>query len=198
MVVDEMLSSGPVENIVELIESRHFPEDTFLLLERQPDEVVDETDKKARQNLLRFTHLYPLEDVIPDIQRATSGRVFQEGFELRWEKLDQGYQAVYVGEERKIPVLKQDNEALKGVTRKSEANRYYLFGTKLDTRRLQELGLEEDCRYFAEVRVPRLLRYPIETDALRVQLLVREYVDDATGQVQLFRFQGLREAEEKA
>ncbi len=78
------------------------------------------------------------------------------------------------------------------------ATPYYLFGTKLDARRRQELGLEEDRGYFAEVRVPRLLRYPVKTNALRVQLHVSEYVDEKTGQVQLFRFQDLREAEEKA
>lgn len=202
MVVDEMLSSGPVGDIVELIEACNFPENAFLLLERLPDEVIDEADRKARRNLLRFDHLYPLNDEVKaEIKRASSGRVFQENFELRWERLDQGNQAVYLGEERKIPGLEPDTEVLQGVTRKNKTTPYYLFGTKLDARRQQELGLEEDSGFFAEVRIPRLLRYPIKTDARRVQLHVNEYVDEKTGEVQLFRFQKLepaKEVEEKA
>ena len=207
MVVDEMLSSGLVGDIADLIEACHFPEDAFLLIERQPDEVIKEKDKLARWNLLRFTHLYSRQDeskaihdeIRAEIKRSTSGRIFQENFELRWERLDHRYQVVYLGEERKILGLEPNKEVLKNVTRKSEARRYYLFGTKLDARKLQDLGLKEGSGYFAEVRVPRLLHYPIETDAMRVQLHVCEYVDDKTGQVQLFRFQKpAKEVEGKA
>ncbi len=48
---------------------------------------------------------------------------------------------------------------------------------------------EPDKDYYAEVRIPRLLRYPELTEKpRRVQLAVREYTDEKTGRVQLFRF----------
>jgi hypothetical protein len=199
MVVDEVLSFGLVGDIVELIEACDFPEKTLLLIECQPDRVIDEADRVARRDLLRFERLYPIENVRAEIKRATSGRVFSENFELRWERLDQGFQAVYLGERREIPGLEPDKEQiLQHLTKKDEASRYYLFGTKLDTGKMHDPDLRGASGYFAEVRVPRLLRYPIETEKQRVQLHVREYVDTETGEVQLFRFQNLREAEEKA
>jgi hypothetical protein len=39
------------------------------------------------------------------------------------------------------------------------------------------------------------LRYPAPEGAVRVQLAVCEYVDEATSKVELFRFQGLKAAE---
>jgi hypothetical protein len=196
MVIDEILSAGTVKNIAELIEACNFPQDTLLLIERQPDQVISEKDKQKRRNLLRFAYLHQVGKV--EIQHATSGRVFQRDFELRWEKSDQGYQVVYLGVERRIAGLEPDKVVLQEVTRSSEPRHYYLFGTKLDTEKLQGPDLKGASGYFAEVRIPRLLQYPVSENAGRVKLSVREYTDDGTGQVQLFRFQGLKEVKEQA
>ena len=75
-------------------------------------------------------------------------------------------------------------------------------GELLDTTRLTSMGLEGDgekepISYYAEVRIPRLLRYPAPAKARRVRLVVCEYTDEDTGSVQLFRFQDLVSEEER-
>ncbi len=57
---------------------------------------------------------------------------------------------------------------------------------------------EQEYTIFSDVRIPRLLNYPIEVkgDEIFVQLQVREYLS-ATGEVEAYRFVGLRE-EKKA
>ena len=126
---------------------------------------------------------------------------------MRWERVFGKTQVVFLGTKavyqdtlRDVPELKQDEAALQYLD--SHPRYYYLFGQLLDADDRERMGIQtlEGEEYYAEVRIPRLLRYPdlkpeSSQKAQRVQLAVKEYADKSTGQVKLFRFSGLRPAE---
>ncbi len=112
-----------------------------------------------------------------------------------------GTKEVYRGAQRDIPELTPDEDTLKELEPQAP-RQYYLFGQLLDADEREQMGIKaaEGEEYYAEVRIPRLLRYPdpepsASKKAQRVQLTVREYADNRTGRVKLFRFQDLRPAE---
>ena len=103
-LMEEILATGPVSDIAALINACDFPEDAFILTENFPSYRVNE--QRERQNLLRFARL---EDGLAkdgfDVNHTTSGRVFDQSAELRWEKKNDKYWAVYLGEKRDVPRL---------------------------------------------------------------------------------------------
>ena len=185
--MDEMLCTGSVDDIAALIDACQFPSDALFLAEAVPQHVV--TAAKERQDLLRFTHF----DAEIPFAKYTSGRIFHPDFELRWQKYDGKTEVVYLGTKRDMPLLKKDLKL-----KKSDKPKYYfLFGERLRPEELDLIGVPAEEREFAfaEVRIPRLLLYPAPQNARRVQLVVREYLDEETGEVNLFRFESLKEAE---
>ena len=190
----EKIYAGQVEDIGTLIASYQFPSDAFVLVEQLPTKVVLNTE---RQNLLLFTRLGDIEQH-PSLSNYTSGRVFTLDFELRWERQDGLFHAVYVGVERSQLLPVKETKINMASSRKAN---YYLFG-----KRLNDVGENNDVARigpparpgdFAELRIPRLLRYPELPNAPRAQrlrLTVREYIDE-TGQLQLFRFLNLKPGE---
>ena len=190
--MEEILCSGPVADIAAFIKECAFPDDPYVLVERFPPRIIANED---RQNLLQFGRLSSGIESAGSI----SGRVFSQHFELRWQEAEGKYHVVYLGEKRHIPRLTRDEEkTLDKLERREPAKGYYLFGEYLDGGKLENMGLKEepDSSYYAEVRIPRLLSYPILGQARRVRLSVCEYVEKATGAVQLFRFQDLEREQE--
>lgn len=158
---------------------------TLLLLEQQPQSVVD---PKQCQDLLLFSELHA--DI--DIASYTSGRIFNGSGELRWEKLVTYIQVVYTGDTVYMPDLsnsKAENlSAYTPVTRK-----YILFGKKLDTGQLSQIHVARPGD-FAEIRIPRLLRYPALrhlADAPYMKLSICEYIYPPTGANVAYRFKEL-------
>jgi hypothetical protein len=192
MAIEEVLSTGLVMNFTAFLAACTFPPGAFVLVEQIPRHVF--ASREEREGLLRFALLG---DAI-DLSISTSGRVFHQDFELRWERKTreaEAAQVVYLGKAEALPSgLLPDQKLDKwraGLEPRSKE--YYLFGTLLDTQQLREMGLPENQHSYAEVRVPRLLYYPVE--AYRLQLMVREYVEKSTGQVKLLRFEGLKPVE---
>jgi hypothetical protein len=189
MAVPEKAYAGPIEHISDLIAACQFLENSLFLAERLPQQTV--ISKQERQDLLCFRHFDP--NIPFDIY--TSGRIFNEDFELRWEKSDdktaQSVYAVYVGKEQSLPLLKP----VRDVRRNELPRYYYLFGTRLEKEELEQIGEPAAEGDFAEVRIPRLLRYPPLDGAKRVRLGVYEYLKEGTGEVLLFRFSSLEPAE---
>ncbi|HEU5379540.1 MAG TPA: CRISPR-associated protein Csx19 [Ktedonobacteraceae bacterium] len=184
MATEEVLCTGEVPDIAAFIKACAFPPEAFVLVERFPQHMV--VDRQERQDLLRFARL----SEISEIGLYTSGRVFNSDFELRWEREMHRMRVVYVGQARNFPG-RELRELYKKQFREWEGRQksYYLFGERLDKRRLDQMALLEDQEgqgYYAEARIPRLLKYPRQ--AQRVQLVAREYYEKTTGRVQLFRF----------
>ncbi len=196
----EILCAGPVEDIDALIAACKFPPDALFLVEMLPQHVV--VKPKERQDLLRFAYF----DGKIRFSMYTSGRIFHPEFELRWQKNDGKIQVVYVGTKRDLPSLEVMSDADLETSRRESVpdlrtfrrRHYYLFGERLRTGDLDKIGvpLEERDFAFAEVRIPRLLLYyPAPQNAQRVRLVVREYLDEGTDEVKLFRFERLEPAE---
>lgn len=218
----DFLAAGTVEDIAALIEACEFPQDAYFLAEQLPQHVIAQ---EQRQELLQFARVSDLKKKNDSMSSHgakidpalyTSGRIFCQKFELRWNynQRTRETQVVYLGEEeRTLPDLKPAKNLdslrteLRALEKKAKSGHYYLFGTTLDTslngERIQQMGLVEeqrdaDWRYYAEVRIPRLLRYPKPDNAgnkRRVRLVVCEYFERGTGSVRLFRFQKLEAAE---
>src|SRR6266567_3042284 len=186
METGEILSTGSVTNLAELIKACAFPEDAFFLAEKLPSNIIKQ---EQRQDLLRFAYL---EDV-KNVQDYTSGCIFSEAFELRWEEESGGdYQVVYFGPDRQISGLTKNEKESENIKHyKPETRYYYLFGERLDLQVSPFATMDikpapESYDYYATARIPRLLFYPTDSGARRVQLRTLEYLDEKTGHVRLF------------
>jgi hypothetical protein len=158
----------------------------LMLLEEQPHRVIEQ---EARQDLLSFEFFDPNIDFTP----YTSGRIFHGLGELRWERQHPKVQIVYTGHKEYRPELPDARETTLDayIPRDRE---YFLFGKRLDEKELDRIGPAAQPGDFAEVRIPRLLRYPqlpTIADAERVQLVMCEYIDPTTALNVAYRFKSL-------
>ncbi len=183
-VETEILLSGTLTEtaLQELIERETFLHKGYFLGERLPQEVIDEPNK--RRDLLYFERYERCNKAKP-LTYYTSGRIFADSFELRWEQDEATWRVVYLGVGRKVAPLQAPTNSILG----SRCTKYYyLFGQRL--RQDQIRGIPGDGDFFAEARIPRLLHYPpgqVGADKAYMGLVVYEYLD-ALGQVQAFRF----------
>lgn len=160
----------------------------YALVEQLPARVITRTNEQ--QELLHFTHFDP---VMP-FATYTSGRVFDEHAELRWEKQESMMRVVYLGTIERAEVLlryklqKKDEQA---ALKPAEEKKYIFFGERIRSDDLKKIGPVAQVGDFAEVRIPRILRYPVPQNEQRyARLTVREYLDEQS-RVILFRFQNV-------
>jgi len=188
-----MVCADYVDDIAALIAQCVFPSGALFLVEMLPQHVV--VGSSERKNLLRFANF---DASIPFAMFAayTSGRIFHPDFELRWEKQGDRTQVIYIGMEEYRPPVSMDVHHL-DLKENDSLKYYYLFGERLRPEHLERIGVpHEEREYaFAEVRIPRLLLYPAPQGARRVRLAVREYVQEVTEKVELYRFHSLEAAE---
>ncbi|HLI90046.1 MAG TPA: CRISPR-associated protein Csx19 [Ktedonobacteraceae bacterium] len=186
--MSEILYAGTIDidKIEPLIADCRFPANALFLAEQLPDRAV--ITPSARYNLLRFTALAEA----PSPATYSSGRVFYNDAELRWEREGDKMHVIYLGSQERAHVLSSYGLKKKDELEKETTRYYYLFGERLRGPDLEKIGPQARPGDFAEVRIPRILRYPVPQDEKRyVRLAVCEYSDAATRQVALFRFQGL-------
>lgn len=188
--MQELMLGGQVQQkeFATLINALEMPHDAtpLLLVEMQPRRVVKQ---EHRQELLLLREF----KAEGSITAYTSGRIFHIHGELRWERQETHIRVVYTGERAYAPTLNDSEEegldAYNTVTRN-----YLLFGKRLDEGQRKRIGPEARSGDFAEVRIPRLLRYPqlpALEDAQHIQLAVCEYVDPLTGANVVYRFKQL-------
>ncbi len=178
---------------------------TYLLAESQPEHVVEQ---KHRQSLLAFD-TFKLDSPFEGYKKYTSGRIFSEDGELRWERQNEQVRIIYLGNptfasvKRALEIynaqFKNKKTALEQLEPRKPTSFYYLFGTKLEKRTIEQINGDQlnnvvKVGDFAELRIHRVLDYPAPghiPDKGYVQLQVQEYVERDSGRVQLFRFQAL-------
>ena len=192
-----------LDNLRPLIAHCHFPAEARVLMEQLPHRIV--TKPADRQALLLFEFFNPE----LEFEQYDSGRIFQQSGELRWEKEGEQFKIVYAGDEGElaetIEMLLRDyherNESPEKLyfPRREAEKKYYLFGTRLDDEDLKKIGPTAKQGDFAEGRIQRLLRYPLEKEATKgpICLTVQEMYDETTEQLVLFRFVELDENDEK-
>ncbi len=204
----DMVYTGSNNDIDALVAQCQFSPDAYVLVEQYPDHVV--TGPKERQNLLLFIRLKDLKSEPYQgihLNDYTTGRVFDQNAEIRWEWTEQTEQqdgkfhVVYVRPEREQSPIKQDGSEDKTPGEKlgePHDTYYYLFGELLNTDDIKAIGSPAEEGDYAQLRIPRLLRYPRLPDGQtprRLKLTVCEYVDNDTGKVRLVRFNGLQAGE---
>jgi len=191
---DELLLGGRVlhadfkafmKTFIESSYVSHTSAATLLLLEQQPQSVVR---SEQRQDLLLFSEVH----TGVDIASYTSVRIFNGSGELRWEKLATHIHVVYTGDTTYMPDLsKSKAENLSIYT--PITRRYMLFGKKLDPGQVSQRDVARPGD-FAEVRIPRLLRYPALghlANASYIKLKVCEYIHPPSGTHVAYRFKEL-------
>jgi hypothetical protein len=122
------------------------------------------------------------------------GRVFCPDYELRWEKLDGAYQAVLVGNAPSLNGFVVATEV--DLDRASaQTHGYLLWGQRVEDEKLSLIGVEHtpNGQVYLELRIPRILRYPVSDKSRQVRLRVREYIDPKSGDLLYYRFVGLEE-----
>ena len=119
-------------------------------------------------------------------------RVFCSEFEIRWEKLDGVYQTVVVGNAPSIEgfFYAEEINLDKAI---AQRHSYLLWGQRVKDDQLDLIGAkhEPNQQIYLELRVPRILRYPVSSEVHQVQLQVCEYVDPKSGDLLYYRFLGL-------
>lgn len=159
----------------------------YMYLERVPYAWLTEAEI---ENGLRLEKLDPTEDW----NTWERGRLFCADFELRWEKLDGVFQAVYVGLPTDLPgFVPADDMSLDDKT--VEIHSYWMWGNRVPDDKLATVGAERrpDQNVFIEFVVPRLLYYPVSDAAQQVKLRVCQYIDPESGALAYYRFCGLEE-----
>ena len=185
----ECLYTGQVAaaEIPRIVAACHFVPEARFLAEQLPNRFIGSAQEG--RDLLCFT--YFAESLAHACARYTSGRIFQKDRELRWERQGQRLNVVYLGPEDEgvLADALRPRDTLTTLTKKTAY--YYLFGERLKPEDLAKLDKIARPGDFAVVRIPRILRYPVEqNDRPYARLVVCEYLD-AASVVTLFRFQHL-------
>jgi hypothetical protein len=190
--MEEVLYAGSITvgDFPRLIADCGFSSTAFALIARLPERVI--TRARERHDLVRFTYF---DRSIP-FTDYTSGRIFDEQAELRWEKQGNSMQVVYLGSKGREQILlnyglRESHELVK--LNPTGEKKIFLFGERIAPEDAEKMGGTASPGDFAEVRIPRLLHYPVSQDKQRyVRLVVREYCDEQN-RVVLFRFQDLKQ-----
>lgn len=169
------------------VKALEWPEPSYMYLEQVPDSWVSVPDMEKGLSL----HYYN-----PDLnfQFWERGRLFCQDWELRWEKQDDLFWCVYVGSPTELPGFAPAPE-LDLTSAKLVSNSYYLWGLQVEEDKLDMVGAQSvsDMQVFFELRVPRLLRYPVSSAARRAKLITCEYIDPTSGQMIYHRYQAFQE-----
>jgi hypothetical protein len=195
----ELMRAGTLKTLdfARMVREYTPPNPAFVMLEEMPRHIVRPED---RLNLVRF-ETFQNSLIIPAF---TSGRIFHEHGEMRWESGPESTRVVYIGEEEfGIALPKAQEEILIGANRNEEVligtcrkieRQAFLFGRRLDSGWLDRLGGAARPGDYAEARIPRLLRYPNLprlAEAERLKLAFYEYVNPVNGANVAYRFCGL-------
>lgn len=188
--MSDVIQWARVDDLAPVVAALNVPDRCYVYLERVPERWLTEEERRDGLRLERFA---PDED----FNIWERGRIFSELFELRWEKLDGAFQAVYVGAPAELDGFAPADE-LDLVEKRTGERSYLLWGNRVPDDELETVGAErrEGQQVFIEFQVPRVLRYPVSDQARRVRLRVREYVDRGSGAVCYYRFLGLEEVNE--
>jgi len=169
------------------IRALSWPDIAYMYLERIPERWLSLPEVA---NGVRFEIL----DLQTPFQQWERGRLFCSSFELRWEKMDGQFQTVLVGEAPILvdfaPAIEPDLDAAD-----QQVQEYLLWGRRVAESEVAILGAEHqsDSQVFLEMRVPRILYYPVSDNARQARLVVREYSDRSTGHLLYYRFTGVEE-----
>lgn len=179
--MNEYLAFGFLPTLSEVVKVIPWSARAVMWLETALDHFLSDDE---RENGLRFEVYMAGEP----FEQWPHGRIFDEAAELKWEKEGNQFHVVYCGRFAPPASLIPENN---GVSILQDCS-YYLWGSRIKNAERLELGLKPEEAVFAELRIPRILRYPVSPQAERVKLQVREFYN-AEGTLIYTRFLGLEE-----
>lgn len=134
----------------------------WMYLERAPQRYLN---PQAAANALRFE---PLDSDV-SFDEWERGRIFDVRQELRWELSEGEFHIVYCGD---APPAALDELMLELVGTREPA--YFLWGQQVQPQDRPTLRLGRAESAFVELRIPRVLRYPVPASTRRVRVKLRE------------------------
>ena len=185
--MSEIIQRARTADLVPAVTALAWPDPSYMLLERVPHAWLTEAEI---ENGLRLEKL----DLTENWNRWERGRLFCADFELRWEKLDGAFQAIYVGPPVNLPGFAPADE-LTLDDKTIEIHSYWLWGKRVPDDKLATVGARRypGQNVFLEFVIPRLLYYPVSDAAQQVKLRVCQYIDPKSGALAYYRFCGLEE-----
>ncbi len=185
----QAIYSAKVDDIAGVIGDIDWPADkTLMILERLPARWLSEEEIKTG---LRFETFKPDEP----FGQWERGRIFNPEGELRWEKVDHRFWAVYVGSDQTtLPQAFKPDEAVQLDEPKPRS--YYLWGRRMNQAALDTLNRADNAPIFAEFTVGGILaEYPIDVPVAKspehLKLDVAEYFHPKTEVLEYYRFKGV-------
>lgn len=185
--MNDIIQWARTNDLTSAVVALTWPDPSYMYLERVPYAWLSEAEIESGLRLEKL-------DLAENWNTWERGRLFCKDFELRWEKLDGAFQAVYVGPPADLPgFVPTDELSLDDKT--VETRSYWLWGKRVPDDALTTVGAEKrpGQNVFVEFIVPRLLYYPVSDAAQRVKLRVCQYIDPESGALVYYRFCGLEE-----
>lgn len=182
----EQIYWGTTGKLHQIIQALECSDESLMLLERVPCFFLSDDERQDGICLRKY-------NARENFEAWERGRIFNDDFELRWEKQDQVFVVVYIGKPKDLPMLGTDTKSLSGF--KTYNDDYYLWGEKLSEDRLKLIEQPTAISLFLELQVPRLLHYPVsnQNEKSRVKLSARHYLNSETGALEFYRFRHLEE-----
>ena len=181
----EQLCWVTTDNLLPILEKLDSPAEALMMLERVPNTFLPDSERESGICLRK----YNASENFDDWER---GRIFHKNFELRWEKQEEGFVVVYIGEPKALPLM-TNPKLLSDFEVQDES--YYLWGERVSADDLKTINQPETANVFLELQIPRLLHYPVSNrnGKSRVKLSARHYLNLKTGTLEFYRFLGLEE-----
>jgi len=183
----DIIQQAELDNPQSALEALIWPPLSYMYLEKVVSSWLSSPTSQA-PCLTRF-------DSHTNLSDWQRGRIFCADCELRWEKLGDKFQAVYIGQPVTLPNFKSGNIDLTQTNCQEES--YYLWGRRVAENDLEKIGVKTKppgMGLFIEMRVAQRLQYPIQDNKTqRVKLKVCHYCHKETGQIIYHRYYGLEE-----
>lgn len=181
MSAGERAAWAAVSSVADLVAAVRWATPAWMYLERVPQVYLE---PRQLPEALRLAALDP-KTAFDGWER---GRVFDAGQELRWERGRGEFHAVYCGA---APPAGMAAVELGAEGAREPA--YYLWGQQVRPEDRERIGRRGDKSAFIELRIPRVLHYPVTADVRRVRVRVNELLG-ADGGLRYARWAGVEEA----
>ena len=178
----EQICWGTTGELLPIVEALDYLTESLMMLERVPSAFLPDAERENGICLRKY-------DISEKFDNWERGRIFHNNFELRWERQEDAFAVVYIGEPKRLPRI--DNKLLSEFQDES----YYLWGEKMTADTLKRINQRETVNLFLELQIPRLLSYPVSNgnEKFRVKLSARHYLNPETSALEFYRFRQLEE-----
>ncbi|NNJ12849.1 hypothetical protein EKD04_021210 [Chloroflexales bacterium ZM16-3] len=160
--MSEQIAWTSVRSVADIIAALCWADPAWMYLERVPRSFLDPA---AIDSALRLERLDPA----TPFDAWERGRIFDDAQELKWERLSNDFHVVYCGATPPGALT----AAPVAVSNSADPS-YFLWGQSVRPDDRADLGIDPDDPAYIELRIPRVLRYPLPLTARRACVQVHE------------------------